>query len=223
MAKDKHPDEQAPNKAPHESKPEVYILRDWKEYAGESFLIIFSVLLALFLTEFINNQHEKNETRELLKNIKEELVKNKKAEEEQYVYQKMVLKNIDSALKSKEFQQQIINNNEFNLKPLAPDGILYRDLSTVAWEVAKSHNITSKADFKLISELTSIYLDQARIDKLEDKMADIFLRFESRKQENIRTTLILMRDNYKGWAFDRAPGLIQRYDEVIKLMESEGY
>ncbi|HEY4196520.1 MAG TPA: hypothetical protein VGM63_13345 [Mucilaginibacter sp.] len=90
-------------------------------------------------------------------------------------------------------------------------------------KVAKSHNITSKADFKLVSELTGIYLDQARIDKLEDKMADIFLRYESRKQENIRTTLILMSDNYKGWAFDRAPGLIQRYDEVIKLMESEGY
>jgi hypothetical protein len=204
-------------------KPEVYVLRDWKEYLGESFLIIFSVLLALFLTEYITKQREKNETHELLKNIKEELIKNKKAEQEQYTYQKMVLKNIDSALKSKEFQQKIINNDEFHLKPLAPDGIIYRDLSTVAWDVAKSNNITSKADFKLVSELTGIYLDQARIDKLEDKVADVFLRYESRKQENIRTTLILMRDNYKGWAFDRAPGLIARYDETIKLMESEGY
>ena len=212
-----------PKSSMHKHKPEVYVLRDWKEYLGESFLIIFSVLLALFLTEYITKQHEKNETHELLKNIKEELIKNKKAEQEQYAYQKMVLKNIDSALKSKEFQQQIISNDEFHLKPLAPDGIIYRDLSTVAWDVAKSNNITSKADFKLVSQLTGIYLDQARIDKLEDKVADVFLRYESRKQENIRTTLILMRDNYKGWAFDRAPGLIARYDETIKLMESEGY
>lgn len=214
---------EAPKSIAHKGKPEVYVLRDWKEYLGESFLIMFSVLLALFLTEYITKQHEKSETHELLKNIKEELIKNKKAEEEQYVYQKMVLKNIDSALKSKEFQQKVLNNEEFNLKPLAPDGVLFRDLSTVAWEVAKSHNITSKADFKLVSELTGIYLDQARIDKLEDKVADIFLKYDSRKQENIRTTLILMRDNYKGWAFDRAPGLIQRYDKVIKLMDSEGY
>ena len=199
------------------------MLRDWKEYLGESFLIIFSVLLALFLTEYITKQHEKNETHELLKNIKEELIKNKKAEQEQYAYQKMVLKNIDSALKSKEFQHRIINNDEFHLELLAPDGVSYRDLRTVAWEVAKGHDIISKADFKLVSKLTGIYLDQARIDKLEDKVADIFLRYESRRQENIHVSLVLMRDNYKGWAFDRAPGLIAQYDEAIKLMESEGY
>jgi hypothetical protein len=207
----------------HKQKPEVYVLRDWKEYLGESFLIIFSVLLALFLTEYITKQHEKNETHELLKNIKEELIKNKKAEQEQYAYQKMVLKNIDSALKSKDFQQKILSNDEFHLEYIAPEGVSYRDLSTVAWDVAKSNNITSKADFKLVSKLTGIYLDQARIDKLEDKVADIFLRYESRRQENIHVSLVLMRDNYKGWAFDRAPGLIAQYDEAIKLMESEGY
>ena len=41
-------------------KAEVYILRDIREYAGESMLIIFSVLLALVLTEYINNLHEKS-------------------------------------------------------------------------------------------------------------------------------------------------------------------
>jgi len=205
----------------HKDKPEVYVLRDWKEYLGESFLIIFSVILALGLTEFFNTQHEKGETRELLKNVREELVKNKKAEEEQYAYQKMVMKNIDSALNNKDFQDKIIANDEFHLKFIAPEGVIYRDLSTVAWEVAKSHNITAKANFKLITELTGIYANQARIDKLEDKIADIFLRYESRKKENIRVSLILMRDNYKGWAFDRAPGLIHRYDEAIKVLDKE--
>ncbi|HTE01381.1 MAG TPA: hypothetical protein VK668_18975 [Mucilaginibacter sp.] len=216
-----------PHKSPkapaNQEKPEVYVLRDWKEYLGESVLIMFSVLLALFLTEYISNLRDKKETREIMTNIKEELIKNKKAEEEQYAYQKMVLKNIDSALKSKEFQQKIISNDEFHLKYLAPDGILYRDLSTVAWDVAKGHNITSKINFDLVSKLTSIYADQARIDKLEDKVADVFLKYESRRQENIHASLVLMRDNYKGWAFDRAPGLIFKYGEAIKLMEKEGY
>ena len=93
MEEDIHSDPEMPKRS-HKSKPEVYILRDWKEYAGESFLIIFSVLLALFLTEYITNLHDKKETKELLNNIKEELVKNKKAEEDQYAYQKQVLNNI---------------------------------------------------------------------------------------------------------------------------------
>jgi hypothetical protein len=219
MTKDVHPDPENSKKAHHGDKPEVYILRDWKEYLGESFLIMFSVLLALFLTEYITKLHEKKETNEILRNIKDELIRNKKAEEEQYAYQKMVLKNIDSALKSKNFQQKIIENDEFNLSLIAPDGVLYRDLSTVAWDVAKSRDITTKADFKLISKLTDIYANQARIDKLEDKIADIFLKYESRKQENIHVSLILMRDNYKGWAFDRAPSLIAKYDEAIKMMD----
>src|ERR1700748_1304431 len=102
------PQEPIPHKThPHKDKPEVYVLRDWKEYLGESALIIFSVLLALILTEYFSKLHEKNQTKELLNNIKEELVKNKKAEQEQYAYEKIVLKNIDSALTHRDFQQKI--------------------------------------------------------------------------------------------------------------------
>ena len=205
----------------HKEKPEVYVLRDWKEYLGESALIIFSVLLALILTEYFSNLHEKNQTKELLNNIKEELVKNKKAEQEQYAYEKQVLKNIDSALTHKEFQQKIISNDEFHLQLLAPSGVLYRDLSTVAWDVAKSNNIISKAKFDLVTKLTDIYAQQARIDKLEDKIAGVFLQYESRRQENVHASLILMRDNYKGWAYDRAPSLIAKYDEAIKMIDDE--
>jgi hypothetical protein len=30
-----------------------------------------------------------------------------------------------------------------------------------------------------------------------------------------------LRDNYKGWAFDRAKHLIQLYDDTIKLLGEE--
>jgi hypothetical protein len=96
-----------------------------------------------------------------------------------------------------------------------------RDLNTVAWDVAKSHNITSKASFELISKLTDIYDNQARIDKVEEKVAEVLLSRESRKPENIHATLVLMRDNYKGWAFDRAPGLIAKYDAAIKMLNED--
>lgn len=115
-----------------------------KEYIGESGLIIFSVLLALFLTEFINNQHEKSQTKELLSNIKDELVKNKVNEEGQYVYQQGVLRRIDSAMNSPAIQQRILAGNEFNFKYLAPFGVIYHDLSKVAWQVGHIHNIFLK-------------------------------------------------------------------------------
>ncbi|MCO5950930.1 hypothetical protein [Mucilaginibacter flavidus] len=216
-----HPNQHKSTKATHKPVQHVFVLRDWKEYIGESGLIIFSVLLALILTEFINNQHEKSQTKELLSNIKDELVKNKQNEEEQYVYQQGVLRRIDSVLNSSDLQQKILAGNEFNFKYLAPSGVVYHDLSKVAWQVGQTHNIFLKIDFKLVERLTDIYDNQARIDKLEDKLGNILLSYESRRPENIRETLILIRDNYHGWAFDRAPSLIKKYDDAIKAIDKE--
>jgi hypothetical protein len=47
MQEDIHSDPET-SKHSQKSKPEVYVLRDWKEYLGESFLIMFSVLLGFF-------------------------------------------------------------------------------------------------------------------------------------------------------------------------------
>jgi hypothetical protein len=118
-------------------------------------------------------------------------------------------------------QQKIIANGQFHYEYIfsGGHGVLYSDLSKVAWEVAKSQNIFPKIDFKLVAQLTSIYDDQERIAKLEDKVASVFLSYESRNPANARETLILIRDNYKGWAFDRAPGLIKQYDAAIKAID----
>jgi hypothetical protein len=49
----------------------------------------------------------------------------------------------------------------------------------------------------------------------------VLLRYESRNSNNARETLILIRDNYKGWAFDRAPALIKQYEEAIKAIDKQ--
>jgi len=210
-----------PLPAAKKHKQEVYILRDFREYLGESALIIFSVLLALIVSEYINNLHEKSQTKELMENIKNELIKNKKTEEAQYIYQQNVIKRLDSAINDPKLQQKIVSNGQFHYEYVFSDGhgVLYNDLSKVAWEVAKSQNIFPKIDFKLVAQLTSIYDDQERIAKLEDKVASVFLSYESRNPANARETLILIRDNYRGWAFDRAPGLIGQYEAAIKAID----
>jgi hypothetical protein len=99
--------------------------------------------------------------------------------------------------------------------------VVNRDLTSVAWEVARSNNITTKANFDLISKLTDIYANQARIDKLEEKVATVLLSPDSRKTANIHQTLVLLRDNYAGWAFDRAPSLIKKYDVAIQAIDKQ--
>src|SRR5580693_1650790 len=90
--------EPPPSPKKKDERLEVITVRNWKEYLGESLLIIFSVALAIILTEVLNNIHEKQLTQEVLQQLRQELVTNKEAEEIQYKYHLQVMKNIDSAL-----------------------------------------------------------------------------------------------------------------------------
>ncbi len=203
------------NKKEKAAKPEVIIVRNWKEYLGESFLIIFSVILALILTEIFNKIHEDHQTSQVLHQLRLELSDNKNLETEQYLYHKQVLKNIDSALNNPSFVQKFIKNGEKDLTIIAPFGVLRHDLNNIAWEVAKQNNVFSKLDISTYGLLTDIYDNQQRITKSEDEIGKVLLSWESRKPENLKTTLILMRDNYHGWAVDRAPNLLQNYQLAI--------
>lgn len=203
-------------KEPH---PVVVVERDWKEYLGECLLIVFSVILALILTEFINHLNEKRKTVKILHQLKEELIDNKKLEEEQYHYHITVLKNIDDALKNAAMANQFISNGEINLKIIAPDGVLRHDLNDVAWQVAKQNDAFSDVGIDTYTLLSNIYNNQQRITASEDKIAQVLLSFESRKPENLKTTLILLRDNYHGWDVDRAKGLLDLYQQAIDKLK----
>lgn len=202
-----------------EQRPIVVVERNWKEYLGECLLIVFSVLLALILTEIINNINEKKKTAELLHQLKEELIDNKKLEEEQYQYHLQVLKNIDTALNNPAIAGKFISNGEINLNIIAPEGVMRHDLNDVAWQIAKQSDILSKIDFETYSLITDCYNNQQRITNSEDKIAQVLLSYESRKPENLKTALILLRDNYHGWDVDRAPGLLNRYQEAIDKLK----
>jgi len=219
MEENTQPAEPVPLPRKKHTHPQVVVVREWKEYMGESALIIFSVLLALILTEWINKKHEENQTREIVNDIRSELIENKTAAEEQYQYHRQVLRAIDSALKDVALQQKLLSNGEFNLKLIAPQGVMYRILGDAAWQSARIHDLSSKISMKEMKLLTYIYKDQERIMNAEEKIASVFLDRGSRDSLNIRETLILMSDLYHGWAVDRVPGLLIQYQEAIDLLK----
>ena len=211
-----HPEpSQTQTKKKKHHHPQVVVVRDWKEYLGESALIIFSVLLALILTEVINKIHEDQQTKQLIHDLREELIQNQEKEQLQYDYNLKVLKNIDSALKNPAFMQQIVTNDEFHLQLIAPSGVLYSYLYDVAWKVAQQHGIESKISLEDMAVITHIYAEQDHITKIEDEVARMFFDRQSRNPANIRQTLILIRDAYHAWAVDRAPSLMREYKREI--------
>jgi BioD-like phosphotransacetylase family protein len=210
----------APQPKKNDERPEVIIVRNWKEYLGESLLIVFSVALAIILTEVFTKIHENNQTREVLHQLKQELINNNESEEIQYKYHLMVLRNIDSALHDEKFRKKFLDSGQVHLKTIAPDGVLREDLNDIAWQVAKQNNIFSKLNLETYRLLTDIYDNQSRIIKSEDEIGKLLLSFESREPENVKATLILMRDSYHAWAVDRAPALLNKYKRAIDALSN---
>jgi len=200
-----------------EKHPIVTVERDWKEYLGECLLIVFSVILALGVTEFINNLNEKKKINEVLHQLKEELIANRQAEKEQYAYHLLVLKRIDSALVNPVLSQKFISNGIIHLEAITPPphGVLLHDLNDVAWQVAKQNNIISKIDLTTYSLLNDIYNNQQRITGSEKEIANVLLSRESRTTADNHVTLLLLHDNYLGWDIQRAPNLLNLYQKAI--------
>ncbi|MFI5187759.1 MAG: hypothetical protein ACHQF0_13595 [Chitinophagales bacterium] len=200
-------------------RPEVLTVRNWKEYLGESLLIIFSVVLALGLTEWFTKLHEEKQTRQVLHQLRDELISNKEKEEDQYQYHNKILRRIDSALEHTDYAREFINNGEVHLTVIIDSGVLRHDLNDVAWQVAKQNNVFSKLDLPTYSLLTDIYNNQQRITKVEDEIGTLLLSWESRRPENLKTSLILLRDNYLAWAVTRAPDLLEQYTKAIDKLK----
>ncbi len=207
--------EPSPKVKKKEPLPEVITVRNWKEYLGESLLIIFSVALAIILTEVFARMHENRLTHDVLDQLRQELISNKESEEIQYQYHLQVLHNIDSALHDDVFRKKFIDSGRVHLTVIAPQGVMRKDLNDIAWQIAKQDNIFLKVKLETYSLLTDIYDNQQRIIKSEDEIGKVLLSFESRKPENAKTTLILIRDNYSAWAVDRAPVLLKKYEKAI--------
>ena len=208
----------APTNKKKDDRPEVIIVRNWKEYLGESLLIVFSVALAIILTEVFTKIHENQQTHEVLHQLKLELINNNEAEKVQYQYHLMVIRNIDSALHDEKYGKKFLDSGQIHLEVIAPDGVMREDLNDIAWQVAKQNNIFSKLSLKTYGLLTDIYDNQAKIIKSEDEIGKLILSFESRESGNANATLILMRDIYKAWAVDRAPRLLNNYKKAIDAL-----
>ncbi len=202
-----------------EHHPVVTVERGWKEYLGECLLIVFSVILALGLTEYFNSLHEKNKADEILHQLKQELISNRYDALEQYKYYQQVFKLIDSAKQNPLFAKKFLDSGKIHLDIIMPQGALLHDLKEVAWQQAKENDVFSRIDIDTYGKLSSIYANQQRFLNLEPSIERILINYDSRKQENIQVTLTLIHDIVFGWAYLRTPELVQKYQQVIDKLK----
>lgn len=207
-------------KTKKEKHPSVVVERGWKDYLGECLLIVFSVLLALVLTEYFNSLREKKQAYEILHQLKEELIENKKSATEQYAYHLKVFGYIDSAKRNLAFAKKFLDTSEVNINSLMPEGAIYKDLNEVAWQQAKQNDVFKYLDFSTYSLLANIYNNQERFLNLEPSLGTLLISYQSRNPENLQTTLTLIHDVLFAWVVERTPRLIKQYQKAINILSN---
>ena len=184
---------------------------------------MLSVLLALFLNELRNSWQESQQTKDVIENLRNELAKNKTTIEKQQSYLTLVLDNIDSALIHEAYRATLLftEENYFNVGAVAPEGIFYGGfIDEIAWLIAQENNIYSKVDFETISLLSEIYEQQAMINKGYEMVEEIIASREARDPAKVKETLSMIKYNaYKGYSYDRMPGLLRSYDGALEKLE----
>jgi hypothetical protein len=198
--------------------PEVSVIRNWKEYLGECLLIVFSVALALGLTEYFNSLNDKNKADEILHQLRLELISNKEDAQDQYTYHLHVFTLVDSAKTNPVFAKKFLDSGKIHLNVIMPKGALRHDLKEVAWQQAKENNVFSRIDFDTYSLLVGIYSNQEKIHNLEPSLEKILISYDSRKPENLQVTLTLIHDALYGWVVERTPELLRTYQVAINRL-----
>lgn len=140
------------------------------------FLIIFSVVLGILLSERIEEQKNKKEALKLLSKITAEVNDNKMLLEEWAPYHAGIARGLDTLSSDDVFIDAFINDKSILFRKVLTAGtFMRRTPSSDAWDIAKSHPLIVNFDYDELLILSRIYNQQHTTFEPLQKIFDIAL------------------------------------------------
>ncbi|TMN86526.1 hypothetical protein CWB72_19480 [Pseudoalteromonas phenolica] len=163
----------------------------------ESSLIIFSVLLALVLNEYIGKMKADKEKARALQMIKIELNENMQILNRWIPYHEQVIENFNTAIKNFNSDKVTDDSRMFILK-LMPNGVIQEMVSRSAWEALQQSSSRVSLDIETTFVLAKAYrLQELSVETTILNFINIMNDRESMKPNNLRETLYLMRSSFQ--------------------------
>jgi hypothetical protein len=168
-------------------------MKKFWHYVLEGFLIVFSVLFALYIENYVENLKTKERKQLALERIRLEIARNSKVLAEwmpkhdatyQLLYRSSLTNN-DS------LKKVLLMYNYFNINVLTKQESVFNTILTAtAWETAQSTQIASEFDFELMESLTQVYALQSLImDRTLQEIIGVYLDRNSHDLDNVDDTL----------------------------------
>ena len=167
-------------------------MKKFKDYLLEGFLIVFSVLFALFIQNYAEGRKTDKQKVVALERIKREIERNAKVLSEWLPHHQGIHARLTNAVENKNDSLRIKLSlyNLFNFGVLTNDKqIIQTLLGSTAWETARTTGIINEFDFELVEHLTQTYFLQNTLMTSVNGIAAVYFEASTHDLKNLDTTL----------------------------------
>ena len=193
-----------------------------KKYVAEGFLIVFSVLFALFINKLFDDYKTMQKKEVAIESIKKELNRNALIVKDWKARHIIIRDRIVSVNNGKNdsIKNELLKNKFFDLGILTnQETLIDNTLTKTAWESAKSTGIIAEFDFKTIEILTQVYSLQDLItEKTIGELLNFYFDTETHNLDNLDQTLIQFQLRFRELT-GQEEIMIYLYDDSIKKIE----
>jgi hypothetical protein len=185
-----------------------------KDYLVQGFLIVGSVLLALWLNELVSDYSVKQKKKQSIQNILTEIEDNLDEVNRVWEYHKSLSEKLGLHLDTLDFD----SNNESAVEilgPYIPRGLQNAEVLSTAWTIALQSNIVSEFDYELAYDLASIYRLQSdgtvsTTKRIMDYLINPSLFDDEKNEEVIKVLHFGFSELYRQEQF-----LAEKYGEIL--------
>ncbi len=187
------------------------------KYLLQVFLIVFSVVLGLYLSERIEERKNEKDAMMLLSKIKSELNENKKLLDYWVPYHGEIVRNLDSLANEEKFIENFINDKSAIYEAFTRGTIMSDMPSNDAWDIAKSHPLIVNIDYGTLLSISKIFNQQKVTYESIPKLIDLMVSTEFNAAEKAKQNLELFKNKLEE-VYGREMQLINYYNDADKIL-----
>ncbi len=188
-------------------------------YALEAALIVFSVLLALFLDQVIEERRENRTIDEIVGHVAGEMQNNLDIINEWLPYHQEVAAKLDRHLASDELMTALLADGGINYFDILPRGVIQDFYSESSWQLAQQSEMTARLDFEVTNAMSKAYHSQAMVSATLQRMSDFFFDRATMDPEQLEHSLTILRNLMRELAGQEAV-LRQLYEDALEEIEN---
>jgi hypothetical protein len=184
---------------------------------AKSAMIIFSVLLALIMSEWRTNYNEQVQTEKILINIKEEISGNQEFIETLFPYHEKTSERLINIIKTDSLEEKLFLDGSFVIWEFAPNGVIQRSFSDIVWTVAKSDQISNRISLEKSRVLFEVYEHQNAINITIRGIIDLMNSREIQRKNLLPENAIVLNGLFKELA-SQEKALNYRYKYALEFL-----